>query len=213
MKKLKKEKINKSQLVKIGSFLLIILCSFVIVTEMHREQKIEDANENLLNEFFEEQETIITEEEVKEEPVIEEKKEIQVEQEKYLGVLEIKKINLTRGFYNKNSKNNDENKNIKLLKESDMPDKVNGNVILAGHSGNSYISFFKKLTNLVNEDEAIIYYDGKRYVYSLTKIYEIEKTGTAHIMRNGKNSTLTLITCKHNTNKQLVFIFDLKNIE
>ena len=60
MKKLKKEKINKSQLVKIGSFLLIILCSFVIVTEMHREQKIEDANENLLNEFFEEQETIIT---------------------------------------------------------------------------------------------------------------------------------------------------------
>lgn len=213
MKKLKKEKINKSQLVKIGSFLLIILCSFVIVTEMHREQKIEDANENLLNEFFEEQETIITEEEVKEEPVIEEKKEIQVEQEKYLGVLEIKKINLTRGFYNKNSKNNDENKNIKLLKESDMPDKVNGNVILAGHSGNSYISFFKKLPNLVNEDEAIIYYDGKRYVYSLTKIYEIEKTGTAHIMRNGKNSTLTLITCKHNTNKQLVFIFDLKNIE
>ena len=94
-----------------------------------------------------------------------------------------------------------------------MPDKVNGNVILAGHSGNSYISFFKKLPNLVNEDEAIIYYDGKRYVYSLTKIYEIEKTGTAHIMRNGKNSTLTLITCKHNTNKQLVFIFDLKNIE
>lgn len=213
MKKLKKEKINKSQLVKIGSFLLIILCSFVIVTEMHREHKIEDANENLLNEFFEEQETIITEEEVKEEPVIEEKKEIQVEQEKYLGVLEIKKINLTRGFYNKNSKNNNENKNIKLLKESDMPDKVNGNIILAGHSGNSYISFFKKLPNLVNGDEAIIYYDGKRYVYSLTKIYEIEKTGTAHIVRNGKNSTLTLITCKHNTNKQLVFIFDLKNIE
>jgi len=213
MKKLKKEKINKSQLVKIGSFLLIILCSFVSVTEMHREHKIEDANENLLNEFFEEQETIITEEEVKEEPVIEEKKEIQVEQEKYLGVLEIKKINLTRGFYNKNSKNNDENKNIKLLKESDMPDKVNGNIILAGHSGNSYISFFKKLPNLVNGDEAIIYYAGKRYVYSLTKIYEIEKTGTAHIVRNGKNSTLTLITCKHNTNKQLVFIFDLKNIE
>jgi len=213
MKKLKKEKINKSQLVKIGSFLLIILCSFVSVTEMHREHKIEDANENLLNEFFEEQETIITEEEVKEEPVKEEKKEIQVEQEKYLGVLEIKKINLTRGFYNKNSKNNDENKNIKLLKESDMPDKVNGNIILAGHSGNSYISFFKKLPNLVNGDEAIIYYAGKRYVYSLTKIYEIEKTGTAHIVRNGKNSTLTLITCKHNTNKQLVFIFDLKNIE
>lgn len=213
MKKLKKEKNNKSRLIKIGSFLLIVLCSLMIVNEKYKEHKIQEVNEDLLIEFFEEQETLITEEKVKEEPVIEEKKEIQVNQEKYLGVLEIKKINLTRGFYKKESINNNENKNIKLLKESDMPDKVNGNIILAGHSGNSYVSFFRKLPDLVEGDEAIIHYEGKSYIYSLLKRYEIEKTGTANIVRNGKNSTLTLITCKHNTNKQLVFIFDLKNIE
>ena len=213
MKKLKKEKTNKSRLIKIGSFLLIILCSLMIANEMQKEHKIQEVNEDLLIEFFEEQETIETKEEVSEEPVIEEKKEVQVNQEKYLGVLEIKKINLKRGFYKKESKNNNENKNIKLLKESDMPDKENGNVIIAGHSGNSYVSFFRKLPNLVEGDDAIIHYEGKSYIYSLIKKYEIEKTGTAHIVRNGKNSTLTLITCKHNTNKQLVFIFELKNIE
>lgn len=213
MKKLKKEKINKSRLIKIGSFLVIVICSLMVINEMHKGHEIKKVNEDLLIEFFEEQETIVTEEETKDEPVVEEKKEIQVNQEKYLGVLEIKKINLTRGFYNKSSKNNNENKNIKLLKESDMPDKENGNIILAGHSGNSYVSFFRNLPNLIEGDEAIIHYEGKNYFYYLTKKYEIEKTGTAHIMKNDKNSTLTLITCKHNTNKQLVFIFELNNIE
>lgn len=74
MKKLKKEKTNKSRLIKIGSFLLIILCSLMIANEMQKEHKIKEVNEDLLIEFFEEQETIETKEEVSEESVIEERK-------------------------------------------------------------------------------------------------------------------------------------------
>ena len=40
-------------------------------------------------------------------------------------------------------------------------------------------------------------------------IYEIEKTGKANIVRNGNKTTLTLITCKGNEDKQLVVISEL----
>ena len=42
--------------------------------------------------------------------------------------------------------------------------------------------------------------------------YEIEKNGYAHIVRNAEKSTLTLITCKHNTNKQIVVIWELVEV-
>ena len=111
-----------------------------------------------------------------------------------------------------NSKNNNVNKNIQLLKESNLPDKENGNVIIAGHSGNSYKAYFKNLVKLNNGDEAKIVYNGKTYIYSLSNSYEVEKTGRVEISRNINKQTLTLITCKHNTNKQIVFVFELKNI-
>ena len=40
-------------------------------------------------------------------------------------------------------------------------------------------------------------------------IYDVEKTGTANIVRNAEKNTLTLITCRHNTNKQIVIICEL----
>ena len=39
--------------------------------------------------------------------------------------------------------------------------------------------------------------------------YEINKNGTAHIIRNADETTLTLITCISNTNKQIVYICEL----
>ena len=39
--------------------------------------------------------------------------------------------------------------------------------------------------------------------------YDIDKTGTANIVRNAEKNTLTLITCRHNTNKQIVYICEL----
>lgn len=133
--------------------------------------------------------------------------------ESYLAVLEIPKINLRRGFFNKTSNNNNVNKNIYLLKESQMPNIDKGNLILAAHSGNSRVAFFNELNKLTNKDEANIIYNGKKYVYELINCYEIDKTGKANIVRNSEKTTLTLITCKRKTKKQFVFIFELKMIE
>ena len=93
-----------------------------------------------------------------------------------------------------------------------MPDKEKGNVILAGHSGNGRISFFKNLYKLEINDYVSIFYNGSEYKYKVVNLYEIEKTGKANIVRNVEKSTLTLITCKQNTNKQIVYICELIDV-
>ena len=52
-------------------------------------------------------------------------------------------------------------------------------------------------------------YKGKTYNHKIVDIYDIEKTGKASIKRNHNKSTITLITCRHNTNKQIVVIAEL----
>ena len=57
-----------------------------------------------------------------------------------------------------------------------------------------------------------IVYNNKEYKYKMVNSYEIEKTGYAHIVRNAEKSTLTLITCKSNSNKQIVIICELVEV-
>lgn len=213
MKKLKKEKtkINKSQLIEIGSFLIILLCAGAMFYQIYSNNKRDQLNDNLIQEYFEEE--IQNNEVIEETEQVVEEQPVHVNYENYIGVLEIKKINLKRGFYSKTSRNNNVNRNIQVLNESDMPNIENGNVIIAGHSGSSYVSFFKNLNKLDLYDEAIIYFEGKQYNYQLKNKYEIDKTGQAVIKRNKEKNVLTLITCKHNTNKQIVFIFELNEIK
>lgn len=87
-----------------------------------------------------------------------------------------------------------------------MPDVDKGNFIVAGHNGNSYISFFKNLHKMNSGDLINIYYNGYKYVYKYDNFYEVEKTGTVNIVRDKNKTAVTLITCKRNSNKQLVFI-------
>ena len=132
----------------------------------------------------------------------------------YSLILEIPKINLKKGIYNYSSKYNDVNKNIMLLKQSSMPNIQNSNIILASHSGNSRVSYFKDLDKLSIGDNIIIYYEGYKYIYTLNTHYRQEKTGTISINRNINVNTLTLITCdKTNKDYQLVYILYLDNIE
>lgn len=213
MKKLKKEKtkINKSQLIEIGSFLIILLCAGAMFYQIYSNNKKDQLNDNLIQEYFEEE--IQNNEVIEEDEQVVEEQPVHVNYENYIGILEIKKINLKRGFYSKTSRNNNVNRNIQVLNESDMPNIENGNVIIAGHSGSSYVSFFRNLNKLDLYDEAIIYFEGKQYNYQLKNKYEIDKTGQAVIKRNKEKNVLTLITCKHNTNKQIVFIFELNEIK
>lgn len=209
----KNQKKNKKKGCLLLGILLILIGTGMVLIKYYQRNEIQDLEENNINDFYELQEEISSnqENEIKQEKQ-EEKVEENVYREPYLAVLKIDKINLERGIYSINSKNNNVNKNIQLLKESNLPDKENGNVIIAGHSGNSYKAYFKNLVKLNNGDEAKIVYNGKTYIYSLSNSYEVEKTGRVEISRNINKQTLTLITCKHNTNKQIVFVFELKNI-
>ncbi|MCI9585305.1 MAG: sortase [Bacilli bacterium] len=119
-------------------------------------------------------------------------------------VLSIPKINLNQEFYPNDKLKNNVDRGIQVIDGSTMPDK-NGNLILAAHSGSSSIAYFKHL-DLVNiGDRVFVDYKGHKYSYVISNIYDVEKTGFVKIKRNNKQ-TLTLITCKKNTNKQTVFI-------
>ncbi len=131
-------------------------------------------------------------------------------EENYLGVLEIPKINLKRGFYSLTSKKNHVDKNIQMIETSMMPDVKDSNLILASHSGNSMISFFKNLDRLEYYDKAYVYYNKHKYVYKLIDIYNEKKDGTITIKRRKNQSNLTLITCdKKDNTLQNVYIFKL----
>ncbi len=128
----------------------------------------------------------------------------------FIGVLEIPKIKLKRGFYNISSKKNTVNKNIEMIETSLMPDKKNSNLILASHSGNSKISYFKKLYEVEIGDLAFIYYDKKKYTYKLLYKYDEKKDGILSIRRPFHQTNLTLITCDKKDNAlQNVYIFKL----
>lgn len=129
----------------------------------------------------------------------------------YIGIIKIPKLNLEKGFTSKDDKNNDVEKGIKILEESDYPNKDKGNVLLASHSGTSSISHFKNLYKLSNGDEVQIIYNGNTYSYKVSRRYKIDKTGYANIKRDYSKSTLTLITCAGD-NKQIIVICELNNI-
>lgn len=146
-----------------------------------------------------------------EEKVID-KKEEKKEQyyEEYIGVLEISKINFYKGFYNKNSSLNNVDYNLYVLPESSYPDVVNGNLMIAGHSGNYNNSYFANLYKLNVGDTAKVTYKGKKYTYKITDIYYEKKTGTVRILRDKNKTTLTLITCtKDDEAHQTIYIAEL----
>ena len=208
--KIENNKGSKSQLIIVGSLLIIL--GTLIIGGKYLYNYLETKNEEqLIDTFFEEQKEIAedTTPEVPEEKVETEKPQPTKTKIDYFAVIKIPKIGLEKGLANKGSYYNNVNRNILVVKESDMPDKDKGNVILAGHSGSGRTAYFKNLHKLERDDEVSIFYNGSEYKYKVVNQYDIEKTGTANIVRNAEKSTLTLITCRHNTNKQIIYICEL----
>ncbi len=208
--KIENNKGSKSQLIIVGSLLIIL--GTLIIGGKYLYNYLETKNEEqLIDTFFEEQKEIAedTTPEVPEEKVETEKPQPTKTKIDYFAVIKIPKIGLEKGLANKGSYYNNVNRNILVVKESDMPDKDKGNVILAGHSGSGRTAYFKNLHKLERDDEVSIFYNGNEYKYKVLNQYDIEKTGTANIVRNVEKSTLTLITCRHNTNKQIIYICEL----
>lgn len=211
MELLKKENPIKNKryslIIFLGIFLLLLGISYNIYN--HYQQKKQDSVDNeKVEEFFE-----IKEEKDSDEEVSIETPTVKEETDNYIGVLEIPKINLKKGIVDKTSASNNVNKNIYTLNETTLPDEqINSHIILAGHSGNSYISFFKNLKKLDMKDKINFYYKGVKYIYEVSNRYEIEKTGTTDLKITNK-SDITLITCISGTNKQVVYVGNLVDKE
>lgn len=195
----KSKRKNKSWLIIIGS-LIFLSGLFIIVKDYYLNKQIENKEEQAIEEYYNIEETVSTEEPEKVE-VVKEQKKIN-----YIAILKIPKINLERGLVDPNSYLNNVNYNLEIVKGSDMPDVNNGNMIIAGHSGTARISYFRNLNRLDIDDLIIIDYNFNSYKYKVVDIYDIEKTGYAEISKEKNTTTLTLITCRHNTNKQIVII-------
>lgn len=209
---------KKEQLIKLVASFIFLIGSFMYIGRIAYNYYIELRDYNKAQEFLnigkEEAEEIkvnIDEEEIKEQPKQEEKK---TSNYNYIGVLEIPKINIKRGFLNIKDKGNNVNKNLQVIKGSDMPNVKNGNLIIAAHSGNSYISYFKNLHKLSNDDVAYVYFNNIKYTYKVAGKYDAEKNGKVTIHRDNKKNTLTLITCSQtDKTKQIVYILELESEE
>ena len=202
----------------VGSLLLIIaliLFHYEKILEINNEiynniqSKIYQENNknnlivNIDVDYINETDTNIDNPSLKEQPII-----------NYLAFLEIPKINLNQGILPKTSYYNNVNYHVQILDISDLPDVINGNMVLAAHSGSSNIAYFKNLYKLTKDDKAYIIYNNKKYSYQVVNIYNQVKKGSLNIYRDLTKTTLTLITCtKNDKNSQTVYILELTGVE
>lgn len=111
--------------------------------------------------------------------------------EDYLLIIEIPKIDLRQKVYNFDSKLNDIEKNIEILKSSSLEHNT---IILASHSGTNKNAYFNNLINLSINDLIYIYRKQTKYIYKITKTYYVNKTGYLEIPKTTSNM-IFLITC------------------
>ncbi len=114
------------------------------------------------------------------------------------ATLNIANIDLKVKVYKKNSKYNKLKYGLYLHPKSTDLDNDSANIILASHSGNAKISYFKNLDKLKINDEIKINYNNETYLFRIVNIYEDKKDGDVVINRYN-TKTLSLVTCKKNT--------------
>lgn len=190
----------------------IISCSLIsyacilLVSSIYHRHSIEQHNEKKIVDFFNQ-------------PIQEQKEVIPIKQtnrreEPYIAVLEIPSIHVKRGLVSPNSSQNHVRYNIQIINPSSMPNVQKGILILAGHNGNSAVSFFRNLSKLTVGDFIYVYYQGYQYIYQFDNLYEIEKNGQAEMIRDVNRTTIALITCKnHSKTKQEVYIGYLIDVQ
>ena len=212
-----RKRLRKSQLLFIGSFLVFI--GIITISYNHlvflKDQVFANMKIAMLDLGNVSQDEIQDEIDVPEvenvsDGTVYQQNEKEIDYSRYVGVLEIPKISLKRGFYNTDSKYNNIEQNVSMITGSSMPDVPNGNLMLMAHSGDAYISFFAYLYRLKIGDTAYITYQGKRYKYQIVNIYTVPKTGKVAVYRDYNKTTLTLITCtKNDDTTQTIYIAEL----
>lgn len=212
-----RKRLRKSQLLFIGSFLVFI--GIITISYNHlvflKDQVFANMKIAMLDLGNVAQDKIQDEIDIPEvenvsDGTVYQQNDKEIDYSRYVGVLEIPKISLKRGFYNTDSKYNNIEQNVSMITGSSMPDVPNGNLMLMAHSGDAYISFFAYLYRLKIGDTAYITYQGKRYKYQIVNIYTVPKIGKVAVYRDYNKTTLTLITCtKNDDTTQTVYIAEL----
>lgn len=210
-RKINKNNILSSNIVSLISAIVIVFGLFLIFYNFINKKRL--VAYDYINEKFNtkvEVENIVSSDEKEEE---EEEENTDNDLEHYIGYLEIPKLGFNRGFYNIASPENTVEKNIQVIEGSKMPNKKNGNLIIAGHSGTGWKAFFNDLYKLNIGDQAIVTYKGHKYTYQIEDISKQAKTGTLTIKRNINKTTLTLITCTNNdSTTQTIYVASLVNV-
>ena len=212
-----RKRLRKSQLLFIGSFLVFIGIFTIsynhlvfLKDQVFANMKIAMLDLGNVSQDEIQDEIDVPEVENVSDGTVYQQNEKEIDYSRYVGVLEIPKISLKRGFYNTDSKYNNIEQNVSMISGSSMPDVPNGNLMLMAHSGDAYISFFAYLYRLKIGDTAYITYQGNRYKYQIVNIYTVPKTGKVAIYRDYNKTTLTLITCtKNDDTTQTVYIAEL----
>lgn len=210
------QKLNKNTPTKtafIGAILTLVGGFFISYNYIESKKIV--AYDYMANAFYNGSEIVqISEEEATNKPVEDNQDEETPVTNDYIGYLIIPKINLTKGFVDKRSTENDVEKNILVVDGSNYPDTEKGNLILAGHSGTGWKAFFNDLYKLQVGDTAQVTYKGKKYTYSITNIYTQPKVGKVAIYRDYSKTTLTLVTCTNtDSTTQTIYISELVNVE
>lgn len=116
----------------------------------------------------------------------------------------IPKVGIEGDIYSINSKENNVERNITILKESILPDHNNSIVFLAAHSGEGKIAYFNDLDKLKTNDIVIFQYENENYYYIIDSIFEEDKDGDIEITSTS-NKQLVLTTCsRKDKSKQLI---------
>ena len=205
-----KRRRNKKSRAWLGSLLILIGASLPLFKYIYFSC-LDYQNNDKIENFFEQEEQVDIDLSTE---VVEENKTTPSASYDYIAVLEIPSISLKRGLVDKNSKANNVNKNIQILNESDMPDVENGTLYLAGHSGSSYISFFRNLEKVKYGDMIYIYYNHVKYSYKVNSLYIETKDGDISVLRDKNKTNLVLTTCSQdNKGSQFVVISELINQE
>lgn len=124
--------------------------------------------------------------------------EVTIKNEEIIGEIQIPKINLSKALYKQESKLNNVEENVTILKV-DLPNII----VLAAHSGTGKNAYFKDLNKLKINDTVNLKYIDNNYKYKVISIYEQKKSGYINIVEKDF-SQLFLTTCSNSKDKQLI---------
>lgn len=206
-------KIINNKIIVVLIILLVIISGILTFKTIRDNQKSKEEDE-LISSFFNFDKEISEDTNDSQQQFEVDKQKIK-NKEQYVGILQIPSINLQKGFYKIGSRKNTVNYGLEIISGSRMPNEKNSELVLAGHSGNGYLAFFKELDKVEKGSLIYVYYDEIKYTYKLEETTITNKDGEIKIEKDANSQTLILTTCNpdNRDKEQLILISKLINKE